>query len=163
MSEWLTLERLPDNDITLPTYASDHSAGVDFAACIRRPSYLVSMGGERIALPPAELLTFDPSAAVMVSLGFKCEFGEQYVLTLHVRSSVGLKGFLLANGTGIIDPDYRGELFACLYNRTNGPLTIEHGQRIVQGILLRFERPVVCERPVKDSERGEGGFGSTGR
>jgi len=100
---------------------------------------------------------------IMIPLGYQCEFGKDFVLNLHVRSSVGLKGLILANATGIIDPDYRGDLFACLWNRTNLPLLIEHGQRIVQGVLLGFSQAHIQEtKNLKESSRGSSGFGSTG-
>lgn len=167
MSQWLILERLQNNDLDLPRYATDHAAGVDFAACLTRTGYVYvddPEAGESVKFPvgPTNKIEFESHQTRMISLGFKCEFGEQYVLTMHVRSSIGLQGFILANGTGIIDPDYRGELFACMFNKTNHKLTISHGQRIVQGVLLKFERPVITEREVGGTKRGERGFGSTG-
>lgn len=108
------------------------------------------------------ILTIEPNELVMVPLGFKSEFGFNYVLHLHVRSSVGLMGLILANGTGIIDPDYRGELFAAILNRSQEQVVIEHGDRIVQGVLLGFNQAIVIEKEVDATERGEGGFGSTG-
>lgn len=167
MSQWLILERLENNDLDLPQYATDNAAGVDFAACLTRPGYVYvednnSEDNVRFVVDPAPKIVFEPHQTRMISLGFKCEFGEQYVLTMHVRSSIGLKGFILANGTGIIDPDYRGELYACMFNKTNRQLVIRHGQRIVQGVLLKFERPVITEREVGDTKRGDKGFGSTG-
>lgn len=178
MSQWLILERLEENNLPLPKYATDHSVGVDFAACLTRPCFLVGLNGKKFpftALDSKErdygehtrkvenpILKVSPHETIMIPLGFKSEFGEQHVLQLHVRSSVGLNGFLLANGTGIVDPDYRGELFVCLYNRTENDLIIKHGQRIAQGVLLEFTRPIIKEDTVSTTVRGEGGFGSTG-
>lgn len=182
MSEWLILERLPHNDLPLPQYGTARSMGCDFAACLTRPCTQVESSGKKKFLVNGNSRTYfnenipeldgDPNAVrgleinpgetIMVPLGFKCEFGDLCVLHLHVRSSIGLNGFLLANGTGIIDPDYRGELFACMYNRTDQPQSIVHGQRIVQGILVECQRPVITEAAVSNTARGEGGFGSTG-
>jgi len=162
MSEWLMLERLEGNDLPLPKYATDHSVGVDFAACLNRTSYRIEQDGTKTPISGTKTIEFASHETIMIPLGFKCEFGEEYVLTLHVRSSVGLRGFLLANGTGIVDPDYRGDLFACMFNRTTHNLTVEHGQRIVQGILIQFNRPVILEGPVGMTERGVKGFGSSG-
>jgi dUTP pyrophosphatase len=212
MTEWLKLERLSRNDLPLPKYESEVSAGVDFAACLTRPckhipqgkthkeavqfvvceptltgSYLGRWPTISAALPASELRAFDslkrhnvgdnwqeirqtdtptlaimPRETVMIPLGFKSEFGSSYVLNLHVRSSVGLSGLILANGTGIIDPDYRGELFAAIYNRNDVPIIVKHGQRIVQGVMLHFNQAIIDEAEVSDTERGEGGFGSTG-
>ena len=97
----------------------------------------------------------------MVPLGFRSAFGPAYVLNLHVRSSIGLKGLMIANGTGIVDPDYRGELFAALWNRTHNAITIKHGERIVQGVLLQFTMGIIREGLVDETQRGNGGFGST--
>ena len=162
MSEWLILERLEGNDLPLPKFATDSSAGMDFAACLTRTAYRIEADGTKTPIPGSSSIMLESHETVMIPLGFKCEFGEQYVLTLHVRSSVGLQGFLLANGTGIIDPDYRGDLFACMFNRTTHNLVIEHGQRIVQGILIAFNQPVISEGTVGMTKRGEKGFGSSG-
>lgn len=108
------------------------------------------------------LLIIEPQEVIMVPLGYKSEFGERYVLQIHVRSSVGVGGLMLANGTGIVDPDYRGELFAVLWNRSNTIIPIKHGQRIVQGVLIQFTWAIIDEVPkVHKTRRGEGGFGST--
>lgn len=107
-------------------------------------------------------ILMNPGEVIMMPLGFKSEFGNHYVLHIHVRSSVGLMGLTLANGTGIVDPDYRGELFAVLFNRSQYIIPVTHGDRVVQGVLLRFEQAIIQEEKVDDTERGEGGFGSTG-
>jgi dUTP pyrophosphatase len=99
----------------------------------------------------------------MVPLGLKTEFGQSYVLMLHVRSSTGMRGLELANQTGIIDPDYRGELWAVVYNRNREtPIIVEHGDRLVQGVMLAFNQAIIEEANVCETDRGEGGFGSTG-
>jgi len=111
----------------------------------------------------AKELIIYPRETVMVSLGYKCEFSKAYVLMLHIRSSIGMMGLELANSTGIIDPDYRGELWAVLHNRnTSKPITIRHGDRLVQGVMFGFNQSIIEEGAVQDTVRGEGGFGSTG-
>lgn len=213
MTEWLKLERLEMNNLPLPQYETEHSAGVDFAACLTRPCKHIPSGmthkqaesficceptldaaysggdlysgqnSEAIArqsriikrhrvgetwqeirqTDKPQLVIF-PEETVMIPLGFKCEFGSSYVLNLHVRSSIGLSGIMLANGTGIIDPDYRGELFIVAYNRHNMmPIIIEHGQRIAQGVMLQFNQAIITEGAVDTTKRGTGGFGSTNR
>lgn len=193
MSEWIKLERLSGNDLPLPRYETPMSAGIDFAACLKRPCFKIGQNKEKSAFIPGsrfeepirnslskeQVKTFDdnhqdliddgtpkiimpPGEVIMIPLGFKAEFGHYYVLHLHVRSSVGLLGLTLANGTGIVDPDYRGELFAAVFNRSQHVVTIEHGYRLAQGVLLRFEQAVILEGSVDKTERGEGGFGSTG-
>jgi dihydrofolate reductase len=186
---FLTLERLDHNFLPAPRYGTALSAGVDFAACLTRPCMEVApVSGDKKKfwvspnndsqtwvrhdhqpgeIPPekhADLaLLLYPGETVLVPLGWKCSFDINCVLKLHPRSSVGLKGIVLANGTGIIDPDYRGELFAALVNRTDKRITVKHGERIVQGVLTRFVQGIVVEGEVDKTARGEGGFGSTGQ
>lgn len=126
---------------------------------------------------------------IMIPLGFKCDFtikpdpevvkaAESYakttntevkwkvhhhVLQFHIRSSWGLRGLMLANSTGIIDEDYRGELFAVVWNHTTMPATIRHGDKIVQGVLVPYITPEIVEGKTSSTERGAGGFGSTDR
>lgn len=201
MTKFMKLERLPDNDLPHPRYATPLSAGLDFSACLGRPCKLVAPGSgnktDFYALPPehknthrtqdgeevyayqslvyrrgpnrspdslaAATLCLAPGETVLVPLGFKCSFNPDCVLKFYPRSSVGLKGLVLANGTGIIDPDYRGELFAAVVNRTEVPIEIKHGERIVQGIITPFIQGIITEGPVDSTARGEGGLGSTGR
>ncbi len=177
----LVLEALPRNDLNKPAYATEYSAGIDFAACLKRPCKLIlpeekieffaTNAGTRSLVEDLNAqpavgeklkLTIEHNETIMVSLGYKCQFDKYCVMQLHIRSSVGLSGLLLANNTGIIDSDFRGELFACLYNRYNWPVTIEHGQRIVQGILMPFYKAEITYTAVDKTVRGEGGFGSTG-
>lgn len=195
MTEWLLLERLPNNDLPLPKYETINSAGVDFPACLTRPQRLVPeaasykntipflqlFNGNRKEFNDGEVnneeallqriselslskeVTIHPKETIMVSLGYKCEFGQAYVLLLHIRSSIGMMGLELANSTGIIDPDYRGELWAVLHNRNaTKPIKIKHGDRLVQGVMLGFNQAIIEEGTVRSTARGIGGFGSTG-
>ena len=115
-------------------------------------------------------LVIYPHETIMIPLGFKCSFGSNdgngcnYALMLHTRSSIGMKGLELANNTGIIDPDYRGELFAVIYNRNdNMPIIIDHGDRLVQGVILKCNQALIAEKnALEETARGGGGFGSTG-
>lgn len=188
MVQFLTLERLPDNSLPSPRYGTALSAGIDFAACLTRTCKTVEDGtgnkkdfwvvsnddipyGRAYSKPePAAnqsdtklSLVISPGETVLVPLGFKSSFDACSVLNIYPRSSVGLRGIVLANGTGIIDPDYRGELFVALHNRSSKAIVIKHGERIVQGILTHFSQGIVREGPVDETVRGEGGLGSTGQ
>ncbi len=194
MAQFLTLERLDNNILPTPRYGTTHSAGLDFAACLTRPCILVEPGtGEKKKfwvspnnsgqawvrhdhqpgeIPPekhADLaLLLNLGETILVPLGFKCSFDITCVMKMYVRSSVGLKGIVLGNGTGIIDPDYRGELFAALTYRVadytpRTSVVIKHGERIVQGVLTHFSQGIVKEGKVDETIRGEGGLGSTGQ
>ncbi len=175
MNCWIDLMRLDRNDLPLPKISTTYSAGFDFAACLTREGYLVNNGPKTVdsivrmvyvTNGPSDkpTLTLAPGQTALVPLGFKCQFNEECVLKLFIRSSVAIEGLMLANSTAIIDSDYRGEIFACLYNRLSEPVTIEHGQRIVQGMLIRLDKPIINEvTSLRETCRGEGGFGSTGR
>lgn len=174
---WLNLEPLPENgNLQLPKYANKFAAGVDFSACLTRLCKLVKEDGKKIGFytdasggrdgstgNESSELHLSPNEIVMVSLGFKCEFNDGHVMQIHVRSSMGLRNLVLANGTGIIDSDYRGEMYACVFNRGKEKLVISHGQKIVQGVILPCYQAAIQESSVTDTERGDGGFGSTGK
>jgi dUTP pyrophosphatase len=89
--------------------------------------------------------------------GFECQ--------VRPRSGLALKyGITLPNSPGTIDPDYRGEVKVILQNSGSEPVRIERGERIAQLVFARFETPRVEEAPtLTASERGTGGFGSTGQ
>ncbi len=88
-------------------------------------------------------------------------------LECQVRPRSGLAakhGITLPNSPGTIDPDYRGELRVLLRNGGPDPVLIRRGERIAQLVFARFESPILEETPeLTETERGEGGFGSTGR
>jgi dUTP pyrophosphatase len=154
MTQWLILERLKDNDLPKPRYATTMSAGLDMAACLTRPCKRL-IGNEKIEFIPGDHLIIKPNEIIMIPLGFKCGFSQTVCMQLYMRSSAGLRGLNLANGTGIIDPDYRGELFAAIRNYSDTDIKINHGERIIQAILTPFYQ-------ANTTDRGEGGFGSTG-
>jgi len=177
MTLWANFERMSDNDLPLPSYCSTNAAGFDFGVCLTREckeiksdgtriSFYVGENGERIATKAPTVTTRElwihPLETIMIPLGYKCEFHQRSVLQLHIRSSMGIKGLMLANSVGIVDADYRGELLACVYNRTDSVIQLSHGQRIVQGILLPYSPAIITEKKVNDTIRADGGFGSTG-
>lgn len=130
-------------------FATKGSAAMDLVACI-----------------DADEMTIHPNQSVLVSLGVRVQIEDENVmLALYPRSGLGAKhGIVLGNLTGIIDSDYRGIVKACLWNRTNKPYVIESGEKVCQGVFAPIIKPnieIVSE--LDDSERGEGGFGSTGR
>ena len=101
----------------------------------------------------------------MIPTGIAAAIPEGHVGIMAVRSSMGVKnGINLANGIGVIDSDYRGEMRVTLYNTTDTEYTVRPGDRIAQLMVV----PVACP-PIEvvdtlpETQRGEGGFGSTGR
>ena len=136
------------NDIPLPKYATDGSAGLDLRACIE----------EKFELAPGETRLIPTGMAIYIG-------NPNLAAMLLPRSGLGHKhGVVLGNLVGLIDSDYQGQLMVSCWNRSNKPFTVEVGERIAQMIIV----PVVqvafevvdefCE-----SDRGDGGFGSTGR
>ena len=132
----------------LPSYATEGSAGVDLRACIEQP--VILNPGETLLIPSGFALQIhDPSLMAVISS----------------RSGLGIKkGIVVAQGIGIIDSDYEGEIGIGLWNRGKEPYTIQPGERICQMVfvpVVRVEFSLVREF-THASQRGSGGFGSTG-
>lgn len=161
-SRLIKFKRLEDNNLPLPKKSTEFSAGIDLSACLTRSSI------QNDCVIKDGVLTYiiEGNKTAMIPLGFCCDFSsnnQDLVLKLFVRSSIGRVGLVLANGTGIIDSDYRGELIACIRNVTNSPIEITHGARIVQAILEEYINCGIVEVDCLDNTvRGEGGFGSSG-
>jgi dUTP diphosphatase len=136
------------NEIPLPAYATPGSAGMDLRACIDAP----------ITLKPGDTELIPTGVAVHIS-------DPGYAATILPRSGLGHKhGIVLGNLVGLIDSDYQGQLFVSCWNRGHSTFTIEVADRIAQLVILpvaQVEFEMVEE--FSDSDRGEGGFGSSGR
>ena len=135
-------------EIPLPAYATPGSAGMDLRACIDEP------------------LTIQPMERVKVPAGFAISLpGPEYVALIFARSGLGIKsGITLPNCVGVIDSDYRGEIIVALTNLSKEPYTIQPGDRVAQLVIMpvtQADISVVDE--LDNTERGAGGFGSTGR
>ena len=140
-------KRLPTNpDLPLPERATPGSAGYDVRSA--EPDLVLSPG-ERRAVATGLVLE--------LPAGLECQ--------VRPRSGLALRhGIALPNSPGTIDSDYRGELRVILANLGAEPVRIARGDRIAQLVFARFEAPEVVETAeLSGSERGEGGFGSTGR
>ncbi|MGM9662703.1 MAG: dUTP diphosphatase [Oscillospiraceae bacterium] len=142
------LSPLLGKEIPYPTYATSGSAALDLRACTEAP-VVIPAGGR--ALVPTGLAIALPSA--------------EYVALVFARSGLAVKqGLCLANGVGVIDSDYRGEVCVGLLNTGTEDYTVLPGDRIAQLMVTPVARPaltVTDELP--DTARGAGGFGSTGR
>ena len=138
--------RLPSNpDLPLPGRATEHAAGSD-----------VRSSEDAVTLQPGEIR--------LVGTGLVMELPEGVECQVRPRSGLALKhGITLPNSPGTIDPDYRGELGVIMQNLGSEPVTLERGERIAQLVFARFEAPEIEEVvELSATERGEGGFGSTG-
>lgn len=141
-----------DTQVPLPDYHTDGAAGADL----------------RANLPPesrAHGLSIDPMARVLVPTGLRMAIPEGHEVQVRPRSGLALKhGVTLVNAPGTIDCDYRGEVGVIIINLGSEPYTITHGERIAQIVVAPVLRAMFAEVvDLDETERGSGGFGSTGR
>lgn len=139
-------------DIPLPSYATAGSAGMDLRACIDAPLYLP---GTAAGIPNSALVPTGIAAAIP----------EGYVGLIFARSGLAVKhGVTLSNCVGVIDSDYRGEIKVGLVNLSGKAYTIEPGERIAQMALMPVTQArITVAEELDDTDRGAGGFGSTGK
>ena len=135
--------------MTMPTYATDGSAAVDLRAAIEENDPVTIAPGARAKIPTGIAIALEDANVVAV---------------LAARSGLAIKsGINLANGIGVIDSDYRGEISVGLYNASDVPFTVHRGDRIAQLMFLPVYAANLIEAEALDeTARGEGGFGSTG-
>ncbi len=143
----IAITRLPHaKDLALPAYATEQSAGLDLLAALAEPKTLAT--GERALIPT----------------GLSMALPDGYEAQIRPRSGLALKnGISLVNSPGTIDADYRGEVGVIVINHGAEPFTIERGMRIAQMVIAPYTRAAFSEvLELPTSERGAGGFGSTG-
>ena len=130
-----------------PKYQTPDSAAADLHACLDSP--LTVLPGERVRVPTGIAIEYEDKNVVAV---------------ICARSGLSAKhGIALANGIGVVDPDYRGELLVSVVNLSDTPYTFIDGERIAQLLLLPIIRgEFEIADTLSDTERGSGGFGSTG-
>lgn len=140
----LRIRRL-DSTVSLPTYGTNEAAGFDLAA--------------------SHDLTVEPRQIALVRTGLVIEVPSGHCLAILARSSTPLKrGLMVANGVGIVDPDYSGpadEIMIQVLNVTDRPVQVRRGDRLAQGIVLPAPR-VTWEEVTGIREVTRGGFGATG-
>lgn len=157
------IKRVRDNDLPIPEYETDGAVGFDLRAD------LTNFNGNEICIdnpPKFRESIVDLSCEDKVPIiptGFAYKVPDGYEIQIRPRSSMGRKKVLLPNSPGTIDQDYRGEIGMMLYPDRGDNIKIQHGDRIAQAVLspvVRAEFNEVDE--LDDTERGDGGFGSTG-
>ena len=136
-----------DPRATIPTYGSDLAAGADLRAVLDAPA------------------TIKPNESVLIHTGIAVAIPAGYVGLVYARSGIACKrGLAPSNKVGVIDADYRGEIMVSLHNHGTTEQTIDPDERIAQMVITPF---IHCEYEesdnLDDTERGTGGFGSTGR
>lgn len=131
----------------LPNYQTEDSAGMDIRAFIDEP------------------ITLQPLERKVVKTGLFLEIPKGYEVQIRPRSGLSAKyGITVLNAPGTIDADYRGEIGVILANLSNVPFTIENGERVAQMVVAKYEKAILQEvEKLSESERGAGGFGSTGK
>ena len=142
----VAVKKVRENAI-LPTYGSADAAGADLYACLDAP---VTIGaGETVFIPTGIAMEVPKGCAGLV----------------YARSSLGAKrGLAPANKVGVIDSDYRGEIAVVLHNHGKVEQTVAPGERIAQLVITPVLTPVYEEvADLTDTNRGTGGFGSTGK
>lgn len=140
----LQIKKLNENAVT-PTYGTVDSAGADLYACIENDVEII------------------PGETKLINTGISMAIPSGYVGLIYARSSLGCKkGIAPANKVGVIDADYRGEILVALHNHSNETYTVTKNERIAQIVITPYLKATFVEAETLDNtNRGEGGFGST--
>ncbi len=143
----VSITQLPHaQELNLPQYATEMSAGMDLEAAISAP------------------LTLKPGERTLVATGLAIALPEGYEAQIRPRSGLAFKnGVTVLNSPGTIDADYRGEIKVILANLGTAPFTVERGMRIAQMVIAAHSRVRwTAVESLDETARGAGGFGSTG-
>lgn len=128
----------------LPEYKTINSAGLDIRANLPKHPFVIDSG-----------------KVVKIPTGISIELPEGYEAQIRPRSGLALSGLIGILGT--IDADYRGEIWVILHNVSRAKCTIEHGDRIAQMVIAKYEKVELNQvKYLSETERGKGGFGHTG-
>lgn len=142
----INIKKLNEN-ATIPTYGSEFSAGCDLYACLESD------------------LIIKPNETILIKTGLAIELPVGYGAFIYARSGLASKrGLAPANKVGVVDCDYRGEIMVALHNHSSIEQAILKNERIAQMVIapyIQAEFDIVDE--LSSTERGQGGFGSTGR
>ena len=140
------MKKLRPNAV-LPTYGSGEAAGADLYACLE------------------EAVVVEPGHTAWIPTGIAMEIPKGCAGLVYARSGLACKkGLAPANKVGVIDSDYRGEITVVLHNHGPEAQTVSSGERIAQMVITPVLTPAYVEaEDLTDTDRGQGGFGSTGR
>ncbi|CAN5299938.1 dUTP diphosphatase [soil metagenome] len=144
------IQRLPHAEgLALPAYQSAHAAGLDLLAAIAEDRPLTMAPGQRALVPTGLMIAVPPGHEAQV----------------RPRSGLALKhGVTVLNAPGTVDADYRGEVSVLLINHGDEPFTIRRGERVAQLVIATVTQAnLVAVAALPSTDRGSGGFGSTGR
>lgn len=152
MAQHITVEiqRLPHAEgLALPAYQTAHAAGLDLLAAVAEETPVIIQPGQRGLIPTGLMIAVPP--------GFEAQ--------VRPRSGLALKhGVTVLNSPGTVDADYRGEVSVLLINHGDEPFTIRRGERIAQLVIAAVAQAhLMAVTLLPPTDRGGGGFGSTGR
>jgi dUTP pyrophosphatase len=144
--ELIRVKKLKENAI-LPAYGSAEAAGADLYACLDAP------------------VTIAPGETAWIPTGIALEVPKGCAGLVYARSSLGAKrGLAPANKVGVVDSDYRGEIRVVLLNHSKQTQVVAPGERVAQFLITPVLTPAYVEaEELSDTDRGQGGFGSTGK
>jgi dUTP pyrophosphatase len=146
----VTIQQLPHGEgLALPAYQSAHAAGLDLLAAVADDAPLI----------------LHPAHYAQIPTGLKIALPDGFEAQVRPRSGLAAKhGVTVLNAPGTIDADYRGEIGVLLINHGSEPFTVRRGERIAQMVIAPVARvELVANATLPDTDRGSGGFGSTGR
>jgi dUTP pyrophosphatase len=146
----IEIRQLPHGEgLALPAYQSAHAAGLDLLAAVPEDAALILAPGQRALVPTGLTMALPPG----------------YEAQVRPRSGLAAKhGVTVLNAPGTVDADYRGEIGVLLINHGEAPFPIRRGERIAQMIIASVVRAeLVVAVSLRSTDRGSGGFGSTGR
>ncbi len=146
----IEIRQLPHGQgLALPAYQTAHAAGLDLLAAVPEGSPLVLMPGQRALVPTGLTIALPPG----------------YEAQVRPRSGLAAKhGVTVLNSPGTVDADYRGEIAVILINHGDAPFSIRRGERIAQMVIASVvQAEFVPVASLSATDRGSGGFGSTGR
>ncbi len=163
-------ERAREN---LPEAQTVESAGFDLRAYPRAGIQRVEkdaignvIKSEWIDDAALDYIVIHPGEQALVSTGLRVWINKPgYAGFMFARSGMGVRGLVLGNGTGVIDSDYQGDLKMCLWNRSDRPIRVDAGERVAQLVIMPVMtgyKMEVVDAFDAETERGTGGFGSTG-
>lgn len=144
--EEINIRKLNERAV-IPTYGTEFAAGADLYACMD------------------EAVFINPGETHFVKTGIAMEIPVGYAGLIYARSGLACKkGLAPANKVGVIDSDYRGEIMVALHNHSNVSVSVEPEERIAQLVITPYITAAFNQvEGLDDTQRGEGGFGSTGR
>lgn len=148
----------------IPQYQTDGAAGMDIRACFKNTGEIVCPQEPVIVVDDTFILA--PGMRVIVPTGLAVQLPDGVEAQVRSRSGMSIQlGLVVLNAPGTIDPDYRGEIGIILFNASDQNIIVKSGDRIAQIVFSQFWRPTVIEETfeLSETQRGAGGFGSTGK